>query len=70
MTHAAAADQNAHVITAQIAWEVQDYRANVRTSGDCDDFGDRCYYSDRASDNLDRLRAMGAHDVAFALSHH
>lgn len=61
---------DAHVTTYAIAHEVMDYRHNMRTAYSEDsDFGDRCYYSDRADDCLERLRALGAHDVAFALSH-
>lgn len=68
MTAQAAADHDAHVITAHIAWEVMAYRSSVAASHESDDFGDRCYYSDRADDSLTRLREMGAHDVAFALT--
>jgi hypothetical protein len=65
MTTAALA-YDAHVVAFEIVSEAIDYRANVRAASDeSADFGDQCYYSDRASENLDRLRALGAHDLAF-----
>ena len=60
---------DAHVNASHIAYEVMDYWGNVTAANSDDsDFGDRCYYSDRADDNLARLRALGAHDEACALS--
>ena len=57
----------AHVKTFEVAYEVADYYANLRAA-DTDDYGDQCYYSDRAADNLERLSAMGEHMVVYALT--
>jgi len=60
---------DSHVRAFEVASEVMDYHANCRASDESDDFGDQCYYSDRAGENLDRLRELGAAAVAFALDY-
>lgn len=65
-----AADHSAHVLTFMVAQEAMAYRDNLRVAySDESDFGDQCYYCDRAADCLERLRDLGAHDVVFALTH-
>lgn len=62
-----AAQADAHVQAFWIASEIEDYHAACRASAESDDFGDRCYYADRADDALARLRQMGQGLIAYAL---
>ncbi|UTC28457.1 hypothetical protein GURKE_04550 [Brevundimonas phage vB_BpoS-Gurke] len=64
----AADDHAAHVQAYIVASEVEDYYYNARAASDSEDFGDRCYYSDRMDDNVQRLIDWGYPMVAFALT--
>lgn len=65
-----AAQADAHVQTFLVASEVMEYHNCLAVAASEDsDFGDQCYYSDQADYALDRLRQMGAADVAFALTY-